>query len=74
MAEGDWHKIGDLEPFMETLHGPNVTRSCIDCGRRCYSVPSCPDPRCTTCATTFRGALPGPERLALRTKFPRARG
>lgn len=48
MAEGDWHQIGDYR-FRETLHGPNVTRQCIDCDRVCYATPDYPTPRCGLC-------------------------
>lgn len=39
MAVGDWHALdGGRYVFRETLHGPFVATSCVDCGGECYVV------------------------------------
>lgn len=72
MAAGDWHEIGGYR-FQETLHGPNIERTCVDCGHICYSIPGYLTPRCEVCAQNHRDAMRPVDRMALRIKFPRAR-
>ena len=70
MSVGDVHNLNGYH-FEETLHGPNVERTCVDCADVCYSVPDWPDPRCGRCLAINVGALPGVDRLALRDRKPK---
>lgn len=72
MAVGDWHALdGGRYQFRETLHGPNVESSCVDCGARVYVVQptgrigagglpedtgSTAHARCSTCGRRHHGA------------------
>lgn len=72
MAVGDWHSLdGGRYVFRETLHGPFVATSCVDCGGECYVVQqtgrigagglpedtgSTVRPRCSACGRARWGA------------------
>lgn len=71
MAIGDWHEFADGYRFQETLHGPNVERSCIDCGHVCYSIPGWPEPRCEECSIAHHGALRPVDRMKLQDRGKR---
>lgn len=51
---GTVHRLNGYE-FEQTLHGPNVERTCVGCGDRCYGTPEYPDPRCGDCWLVFVG-------------------
>lgn len=53
---GDVHNLNGYV-FTETMHGPNIERACVDCGRTCYSVPDWPNPRCGTCLAKHCGVV-----------------
>lgn len=55
MAIGDVHKINDYV-FQETLHGPNIEKSCTVCGDRAYGTPGRDDQLCQPCSVVTFGA------------------
>lgn len=73
MAAGDWHEFADGYFFRETIHGPLMEDTCVDCGATIYSVQptgrvnqwgleedtgSTAAARCSTCGRKFYGRPP----------------
>ncbi len=67
MAVGDVHRINDYE-FVETLHGPNVERQCVDCGKRVYGTPDAVGVRCERHAKLHLG-VPLGMRPKVRSRY-----
>lgn len=56
MSAGERHRLGDYE-YTETIYGPFTAYApCVDCGHEVLVSGMVPEPRCSVCLRTARGA------------------